>query len=122
MPAKYIHIKGAREHNLKNVELKIPRDSFVVFTGLSGSGKSSLGNEILYKRLAKELNRARTIPGKHADIVGMEQLDKVIAIDQSPIGRTPRSKPAPNTRVFSEIRSQFPELPEARIPAYKARP
>ena len=114
MPAKYLHIKGAREHNLKDVELKIPRDSFVVFTGLSGSGKSSLVNEVIYKHLAYKLNRSKAIPGKHKAIEGIENLDKVIDIDQSPIGRTPRSNPATYTGVFNDIRELFSMTPEAK--------
>ena len=112
---EYIHVKGAREHNLKNIDIKIPRDKLVVFTGLSGSGKSSLINEVLYKRLAGELNGARTVPGKHKEIRGMENLDKVIQINQSPIGRTPRSNPATYTGVFTDIRELYASTPEAKM-------
>ncbi|MEG0109438.1 MAG: ABC-ATPase UvrA, partial [Lachnospiraceae bacterium] len=93
-PSGFLKIVGARENNLKNIDVEIPLGIMTCVTGVSGSGKSSLINEILYKRLARELNRARTIPGKHDYIEGMEQLDKIINIDQSPIGRTPRSNPA----------------------------
>ena len=105
-PTGWLTVKGAQENNLKNIDVDFPLGVLTCVTGVSGSGKSSLVNEILYKRLAKELNRARTIPGKHADIVGMEQLDKVIAIDQSPIGRTPRSNPATYTGVDVYKRQQ----------------
>ena len=100
-------VKGAQENNLKNIDVKFPLGVLTCVTGVSGSGKSSLVNEILYKSLAKQLNRARTIPGKHKCIEGMEQLDKVICIDQSPIGRTPRSNPATYTGVFDMIRDLF---------------
>ena len=103
-PSGWIQIRGARENNLKNVDVEIPLGVMTCVTGVSGSGKSSLVNEILYKRLARDLNRARVIPGKHNAIDGLEQLDKVIAIDQSPIGRTPRSNPATYTGVFDLIR------------------
>ena len=116
---KYIEIKGARANNLKNIDVKIPLGIMTCITGVSGSGKSSLINEILYKRLARDLNRARVIPGKHKDILGTDQLDKVINIDQSPIGRTPRSNPATYTGVFSDIRNLFVGLPEAKIRGYK---
>ena len=96
-PTGWLEIKGAKENNLKDVDVKIPLGIMTCITGVSGSGKSSLINEILYKRLARDLNRARVIPGKHKEIKGIEQLDKVIAIDQSPIGRTPRSNPATYT-------------------------
>ena len=114
-----ILVRGARENNLKNVDVEIPRDALCVFTGLSGSGKSSLVNEILYKHLARDLNRARCIPGKHAGIDGIEQLDKVIAIDQSPIGRTPRSNPATYTGVFDMIRDLFASTSDAKAKGYK---
>lgn len=118
-PTGYLTIKGAKENNLKNVTVKIPLGIMTCVTGVSGSGKSSLVNEILYKRLAKELNRARTIPGKHDDILGMEQLDKVIDIDQSPIGRTPRSNPATYTGVFDMIRDLFTTTQDAKARGYK---
>lgn len=103
-PAGWIKVLGAQENNLKNVDVEIPLGVMTCVTGVSGSGKSSLVNEILYKHLARELNRARCIPGKHKGIEGVEQLDKVINIDQSPIGRTPRSNPATYTGVFDLIR------------------
>ena len=110
---------GAQENNLKNIDVDIPLGVMTCVTGVSGSGKSSLVNEIVYKRLARELNRARTIPGKHKDILGMEQLDKVIDIDQSPIGRTPRSNPATYTGVFDLIRDLFAATPDAKARGYK---
>ena len=118
-PSGWLKVTGARENNLKNIDVKIPLGIMTCVTGVSGSGKSSLINEIVYKRLAKELNRARTIPGKHKDIKGMEQLDKVIAIDQSPIGRTPRSNPATYTGVFDLIRDLFAATPDAKARGYK---
>ena len=118
-PTGWLTVKGAQENNLKNIDVDFPRGVLTCVTGVSGSGKSSLVNEILYKRLAKELNRARTIPGRHTDIVGMEQLDKVIAIDQSPIGRTPRSNPATYTGVFDQIRDLFAATADARARGYK---
>ena len=118
-PTGWLTVKGAQENNLKNIDVDFPLGVLTCVTGVSGSGKSSLVNEILYKRLAKELNRARTIPGRHADIVGMEQLDKVIAIDQSPIGRTPRSNPATYTGVFDQIRDLFAATADARARGYK---
>ena len=111
--------KGAKENNLKNVDVDIPLGIMTCITGVSGSGKSSLINEILYKRLARDLNRARTIPGKHDEIVGIDQLDKVIAIDQSPIGRTPRSNPATYTGVFDLIRDLFAATADAKARGYK---
>lgn len=117
-PTGYLTIKGAKEHNLKNITVDIPLGIFTCVTGVSGSGKSSLVTEILYKRLAKELNRARCIPGKHTDMVGIEQLDKVINIDQSPIGRTPRSNPATYTGVFDQIRDLFSTTPDAKLKGY----
>ena len=117
-PAGWIKVTGARENNLKNIDVEFPLGVMPCVTGVSGSGKSSLVNEILYKRLAKDLNRARCIPGKHKDILGMEQLDKVIAIDQSPIGRTPRSNPATYTGVFDQIRDLFASTADAKAKGY----
>ena len=118
-PTGFITIKGARENNLKNIDVDIPLGVLTCVTGVSGSGKSSLTNEILYKHLAKSLNRARSIAGEHDDILGLEQLDKVIDIDQSPIGRTPRSNPATYTGVFDMIRDLFAATPEAKAKGYK---
>ncbi len=118
-PTGWLTIKGAAENNLKHIDVKIPLGIMTCVTGVSGSGKSSLINEILYKRLARDLNRARTIPGKHDAIEGMEQVDKVIAIDQSPIGRTPRSNPATYTGVFDLIRGLFAATPDAKARGYK---
>ena len=118
-PTGFLTIKGARENNLKNIDVDIPLGVMTCVTGVSGSGKSSLINEILYKALAKKLNQARTIPGKHAGILGVEQLDKVIDIDQSPIGRTPRSNPATYTGVFDQIRDLFAGTPDAKERGYK---
>ena len=118
-PTGFLTIKGARENNLKNIDVKIPLGIMTCITGVSGSGKSSLTNEILYKRLARDLNRARVITGKHDDILGMEQLDKVIDIDQSPIGRTPRSNPATYTGVFDMIRDLFAATPDAKARGYQ---
>ncbi len=118
-PSGYLTIRGARENNLKNISVKIPLGIMTCITGVSGSGKSSLTNEILYKRLARDLNRARCIPGAHADILGIDQLDKVIDIDQSPIGRTPRSNPATYTGVFDMIRDLFAATPDAKAKGYK---
>ena len=118
-PTGFITIKGARENNLKNIDVDIPLGVVTCITGVSGSGKSSLTNEILYKHLAKALNRARCIPGKHDDILGLEQLDKVIDIDQSPIGRTPRSNPATYTGVFDLIRDLFAATSDAKARGYK---
>ena len=115
-----IFIKGARENNLKNIDVSIPRDKLVVLTGLSGSGKSSLVNEVIFKTLGAELNRMKTRPGKHDRIEGMEYLDKVIAIDQSPIGRTPRSNPATYTNLFNLIRDLFASTPDAKARGYNA--
>ncbi len=117
-PTGYLEIKGASENNLKNIDVKLPLGVMTCITGVSGSGKSSLTNEILYKRLARDLNRARMIPGKHKDILGLEQLDKVIDIDQSPIGRTPRSNPATYTGVFDMIRDLFASTPDAKARGY----
>ena len=118
-PTGWIKVRGARENNLKNIDVDIPLGVFTCVTGVSGSGKSSLVNEILYKHLAKELNRARCIPGKHDGIDGVEQLDKVIDIDQSPIGRTPRSNPATYTGVFDMIRDLFAATSDAKERGYK---
>ncbi len=118
-PTGKLVVRGAAENNLKNIDVEIPLGVMTCVTGVSGSGKSSLVNEILYKRLAKELNRARTIPGKHKAIEGIEQLDKVIDIDQSPIGRTPRSNPATYTGVFDQIRDLFAATSDAKAKGYK---
>ena len=118
-PTGFITVKGARENNLKNIDVDIPLGIMTCITGVSGSGKSSLTNEILYKHLAKSLNRARCIPGKHDDVLGLEQLDKVIDIDQSPIGRTPRSNPATYTGVFDLIRDLFAATTDAKARGYK---
>ena len=118
-PTGWLTIKGAAENNLKNIEVRFPLGVMTCVTGVSGSGKSSLVNEILYKTLARKLNRARTIPGKYKAIEGAEQLDKVIAIDQSPIGRTPRSNPATYTGVFDQIRDLFAATPDAKSRGYK---
>lgn len=118
-PTGWLKVKGAAENNLKNVDVDIPLGIFTCVTGVSGSGKSSLVNEILYKSLAKQLNRARTIPGKHRCLKGVEQLDKVIAIDQSPIGRSPRSNPATYTGVFDQIRDLFAATSDAKAKGYK---
>ena len=118
-PTGWLKVKGAREHNLKNIDVDIPLGIFTCVTGVSGSGKSSLVNEILYKRLARDLNRAHTIPGKHAGMEGEKQLDKVIAIDQSPIGRSPRSNPATYTGVFDMIRDLFASTADAKARGYK---
>lgn len=118
-PKGFLKILGARENNLKNIDVEIPLGVMTCVTGVSGSGKSSLVNEILYKALAKELNRARTIPGKHMRIEGLEQVDKVINIDQSPIGRTPRSNPATYTGVFDLIRDLFAATADAKARGYK---
>ena len=117
-PTGWITVKGARENNLKNIDVDIPLGVFTCVTGVSGSGKSSLVNEILYKHLAKSLNRARCIAGDHDDITGIEQLDKVIDIDQSPIGRTPRSNPATYTGVFDMIRDLFASTTDAKERGY----
>lgn len=118
-PAGWLTVRGAEENNLKKIDVKFPLGVFTCVTGVSGSGKSSLVNEILYKHLARDLNRARCIPGKHAGIDGIEQLDKVIAIDQSPIGRTPRSNPATYTGVFDMIRDLFASTSDAKAKGYK---
>ena len=117
-PSGWLTVKGAAQNNLKNIDVKFPLGIMTVVTGVSGSGKSSLVNEILYKSLAKNLNRAHVIPGKHKKILGMDQLDKVIAIDQSPIGRTPRSNPATYTGVFDLIRDLFASTQDAKMHGY----
>lgn len=116
---RFLEIKGAKENNLKNVNVKMPLGTFISVTGVSGSGKSTLVNEILRKSLAQKLNRARTRPGKHKEIIGMEHLDKVVDIDQSPIGRTPRSNPATYTGVFDDIRDVFASTNESKVRGYK---
>ena len=118
-PTGWLKVVGAKEHNLKNINVNFPLGVMTCVTGVSGSGNSSLVNEILYKRLARDLNRARTIPGAHKDIIGMEQLDKVIDIDQSPIGRTPRSNPATYTGLFDQIRDLFAATQDAKARGYK---
>ena len=118
-PTGWLKVVGAKEHNLKNINVNFPLGVMTCVTGVSGSGKSSLVNEILYKRLARDLNRARTIPGAHKDIIGMEQLDKVIDIDQSPIGRTPRSNPATYTGLFDQIRDLFAATQDTKARGYK---
>ena len=116
---KYLEIKGAREHNLKNIDVKFPLGLFICITGVSGSGKSTLIDEILYRSLAQKLYKSREKPGLHQEITGIEYIDKVIVVDQSPIGRTPRSNPATYTGVFSQIRDVFNKIPEARLRGYK---
>ena len=118
-PEQKLIIKGAAENNLKGIDVEIPLGLFTCVTGVSGSGKSSLINEILYKRLARDLNRAKTRPGKHEDVLGLEKLDKVINIDQSPIGRTPRSNPATYTGLFDMIRDVFAQTTEAKVRGYQ---
>ncbi|PRX90923.1 excinuclease ABC subunit UvrA [Allonocardiopsis opalescens] len=112
-------VKGAREHNLRNVDVRFPLGQFIAVTGVSGSGKSTLVNEILYNALAKELNGAKTVPGKHTRVTGMEHLDKVVHVDQSPIGRTPRSNPATYSGVFDHIRKLFAQTTEAKVRGYQ---
>ncbi len=119
VPAGWLTIRGAREHNLKNIDVQVPLGVLCCVTGVSGSGKSSLVNEILYKHLARVLNRAKTRPGKFCAMEGVEQLDKIIMIDQSPIGRTPRSNPATYTGLFDMIRKIFAQCPEAKARGYK---
>ncbi len=119
VPTGWLEVRGAQENNLKKINVRFPLGVMTCVTGVSGSGKSSLVNEILYKRLARDLNRARTIPGKHTGLLGAEQLDKVINIDQSPIGRTPRSNPATYTGVFDQIRDLFAATADAKTRGYK---
>ena len=119
-PRGFLTIRGARANNLKNIDAAIPLGVFTCVTGVSGSGKSSLVNEILYKALARDLNRAHTRPGPHDGIDGLDQLDKIIAIDQSPIGRTPRSNPATYTGLFDLIRDVFAATPDAKARGYKS--
>jgi len=116
---RILRILGAAENNLKNIDAEIPLGVFTCITGVSGSGKSSLINEVLYKRLARDLNRAKTKPGRHTDITGLEHLDKIINIDQSPIGRTPRSNPATYTGLFDLVRDVFSQVPEAKVRGYQ---
>ena len=118
-PKRKIHIKGARENNLQNIDVEIPLGTFVAVTGVSGSGKSTLVNEILYSVLANKLNGARIVPGRHKTITGIDALDKVVHVDQSPIGRTPRSNPATYTGVFDKVRGLFAETAEAKIRGYQ---
>ncbi|MGH7237712.1 MAG: excinuclease ABC subunit UvrA, partial [Candidatus Saccharimonadales bacterium] len=117
---KLLVIKGARENNLKNLDVEIPLGEFVVVSGVSGSGKSSLINDILSKELQARLNRANTVPGRHDEIIGIKELDKAVIIDQSPIGRTPRSNPATYTGLFTPIRELFASTPEAKLRGYKS--
>lgn len=117
---RYLEVIGAQEHNLKNISVKIPLGMFVCITGVSGSGKSTLLNDIICKSLAHDLNRAKTIPGKHQEIKGIENLDKIINIDQSPIGRTPRSNPGTYTGLYDDIRKIFADLPESKLRGYSA--
>src|SRR5690606_15272986 len=115
---KYLVVRGAREHNLQNIDVRIPLGTFTCVTGVSGSGKSTLINDILYRALARHFYRTRVLPGAHDGIDGLEHIDKVIDIDQSPIGRTPRSNPATYTGLFTPIRQLFAELPESKLRGY----
>lgn len=117
-PKRQITVKGARENNLKDVTVSFPLSTFTAVTGVSGSGKSTLVNQILYRSLASRLNGARLVPGRHRSVVGTEGLDKVVHVDQSPIGRTPRSNPATYTGVWDQIRKLFAEVPEAKLRGY----
>ena len=112
-------VRGAREHNLQDVDVAFPLGQFIAVTGVSGSGKSTLVNDILYTSLARQIYGARTIPGRHRDIEGVEHVDKVIHVDQSPIGRTPRSNPATYTGVFDHVRKLFSQTPEAKMRGYQ---
>ena len=116
----WLKIKGARENNLKNIDVDIPLGVFTSVTGVSGSGKSSLINEILYKSLMVKVNSSKLIPGEHDSIEGIENIDKVVDIDQSPIGRTPRSNPATYTGMFSDIRDLFSKIPESKTKGFSA--
>jgi excinuclease ABC subunit A len=116
---KFLEVKGCREHNLKDIDVKFPLGTFICVTGVSGSGKSTLIDEILYRAIAQKLYKAKEKPGLHAKIIGVEHIDKVIVVDQSPIGRTPRSNPATYTGVFNHIRDIFSKLPESRMRGYK---
>src|SRR5262249_57354019 len=115
---EWLTIKGARQNNLKNIEVRFPLGAFIAVTGVSGSGKSSLVHEVLYNTLARKLHRAHTVPGAHDEIVGLEQIDKVISVDQDPIGNSPSSNPATYTGVFDLLRELFARLPEAKIRGY----
>ena len=118
-PKRQLVIKGAKENNLKDIEVAIPLGLFVSVTGVSGSGKSTLVNDILYTTLANKLNGARLVPGRHRTVTGIDQLDKVVHVDQSPIGRTPRSNPATYTGVFDQVRALFAETTEAKVRGYQ---